>query len=227
MSTKEGSESDAPEDWMTGATVFMATELLHAIDAKTPIDHTVSHDLQSFCWVILYLLHRGAIVKPLPCPRKKESATPQQDPGSDFTYTLAGIKDEYNKLFTAMRAEGLVDGRAHMFLGSSYHHSLENLWRYFRSHGHGSIAALVAMLFKFLERCEPVIVKADKLKDSHVPAGLARMIARVQLPGEADESNPLVTPSKFALEFAHEDVIELLQVCADSHVEELRWISIT
>ncbi|RPD79631.1 hypothetical protein L226DRAFT_567713 [Lentinus tigrinus ALCF2SS1-7] len=98
-----------PGDGMTGTAIFMAQSVLEAVLDKKPIVRTAVHDVESFCWVILYAIYKHAIddtnvVKNI--PNVKNILT------EDNSTFLTKLKQEFRGLFAAYSIQNLLNRRA-------------------------------------------------------------------------------------------------------------------
>ncbi|KAI0935651.1 hypothetical protein AcV5_004012 [Taiwanofungus camphoratus] len=79
---------------MTGTAIFMAEELLNAIDAGVTISRDVHHDLESFALVLIYVIYRHTLVE-------------QKQLGQD----VADLRAEFHELFGGNSATDIIKRR--------------------------------------------------------------------------------------------------------------------
>ncbi|KAI0353169.1 hypothetical protein OH77DRAFT_632907 [Trametes cingulata] len=90
------------EDGMAGiAGIFSASEVLIAVKQRKYIVQTPAHDLQSFCWTILYVVYKAAL-KPV------SGASLKGWSGED----TQKLKKEYKELFAAATVQSLLMQRS-------------------------------------------------------------------------------------------------------------------
>ncbi|KAI0638795.1 hypothetical protein C8Q77DRAFT_1069052 [Trametes polyzona] len=89
---------------MSGTAMFMASEVLHLIDSSGDheVQRTVSHDLQSFLWTILYVVFKHTM----------DSLERTKDP-KGFQRQI--IEEEYRQMFSAISVKGLINLRLQQF----------------------------------------------------------------------------------------------------------------
>ncbi|KAF7423049.1 hypothetical protein PC9H_011213 [Pleurotus ostreatus] len=85
---------------MTGTVQFMAREILNSIVKNNPVEHTVSHDLESFAWVFAYVVLRRLL----------------RDSGDETKSTFTkddrfAIKTTYDQSFGALKLDTVLTQR--------------------------------------------------------------------------------------------------------------------
>ncbi|TFK92633.1 hypothetical protein K466DRAFT_539561 [Polyporus arcularius HHB13444] len=88
-----------PGDGLTGTAIFMAYKVLLALSADLPIVRTKEHDLESFLWVIVYVVYKHAL---------NDTEVLAQVPIAGFPKKL---RDEFHNLFSATSIHKLVHKR--------------------------------------------------------------------------------------------------------------------
>ncbi|KAJ3018700.1 hypothetical protein NUW54_g271 [Trametes sanguinea] len=162
-----------PEDAFTGRFIFKASEVLMGIHHNTPVSITRSHDLQSFLWVILYVVYRRA-VEAIPETREVEPMEHHER-----------LRAEYNALFTVYGATDLLNSRAALF-AKLYVHDMDASKlpavcagiQTLLLHGRGddALRRLLETIWIILKECQPLnvaeedVAYSDLLQALHSPA---------------------------------------------------------
>ncbi|RPD53719.1 hypothetical protein L227DRAFT_557267 [Lentinus tigrinus ALCF2SS1-6] len=80
--------------YVAGTAIFMAQSVLEAVLDKKPIVRTAVHDVESFCWVILYAIYKHAI------------------DDTNVVKNIPNLKQEFRGLFAAYSIQNLLNRRA-------------------------------------------------------------------------------------------------------------------
>ncbi|KAF4572390.1 hypothetical protein EYR36_006891 [Pleurotus pulmonarius] len=101
---------------MTGTVQFMAREILNSIVKNKPVEHTVSHDLESFAWVFAYVVLRRLL----------------RDSGDETKSTVPkdarlAVKAAYNQSFGALDLETVLTQRHSLRVFDLEENSLDGL----------------------------------------------------------------------------------------------------
>ncbi|KAI0353168.1 hypothetical protein OH77DRAFT_1438171 [Trametes cingulata] len=100
----EGNQGPLTGVGLTGTAMFMATDVLIAINDREHIVQTPAYDLQSFCWVILYVVYKAAL-------KATSSSSLNGWTGEDIE-DIKQLKKEYTELFSAATVENLLEQRS-------------------------------------------------------------------------------------------------------------------
>ncbi|KAI0641193.1 hypothetical protein C8Q79DRAFT_327555 [Trametes meyenii] len=95
--------SPKPGPRMTGTPTFMATEVLVAIRDDLPLTRTRYHDLESFIWVVLYVIYQRYV---------------RRDTGAEWTYHPK-LLEEKRRLFSASEVAVFISQRRDSFLDTT------------------------------------------------------------------------------------------------------------
>ncbi|KAI0692914.1 hypothetical protein C8T65DRAFT_744929 [Cerioporus squamosus] len=96
-----------PGDGLTGTAIFMAQAVLEAVSNGQPIVRTAEHDLESFCWVIIYVVYKHAL---------DDTETLEKIETQNFRNALL---DEFRALFAAYSIADLTGRRAKVMAKSA------------------------------------------------------------------------------------------------------------
>ena len=128
----------------------MATEVLLASLAQQTITRTLEHDLESLCWVIVYVLFKHGL-----------DHTPRGSP------THHELRSEFDRIFSAASIQSLKDLR-YTALGPSQHteeketrfKSIRGLQRY-TEQIHEDLAGFLDTMWWLLQNAQPLSSEAD------------------------------------------------------------------
>lgn len=140
--------------------IALATELLVYLSSgsvPSTIQRTLSHDLQSFCWVIIYTTFKHSIEEV-----KKMSTSAIR---GIARFNNKTFRQEFDRLFTATSTTNLVDNRRTAFLMGSVAEDhrgkalacagIENLHNYAASKDR-ALASHLKCIWHFLKKCQPL-----------------------------------------------------------------------
>ncbi|KAI9065515.1 hypothetical protein FKP32DRAFT_473386 [Trametes sanguinea] len=151
-------QPEVPEDALTGRFIFKASEVLMGIHHNTPVSRTRSHDLQSFLWVILYVVYRRA-VEEIPELREVEPMEHHER-----------LRAEHNALFTVYGATDLLNSRAALF-AKFYVHDMDDSKPpaacagiqalLLHAQGDDALRRLLETIWIILKQCQPLNVAEE------------------------------------------------------------------
>lgn len=184
---------------------FMATELLKRPPSSSFARRTVSHDLQSFCWVLICVSFKHAAVE-----LKTESASDIKDIAG---FDNKAFRLEFHALFSATSAKDLVTKRKVAFQQESgtgqalAYAGIENLHDYIDSKD-VALASHLRILWHFLKMCEPLqTVGVDQKLTAEERAFLRRVTGNAP---DAEASNAQFRA--FTTTFNHANLIGALEL---------------
>lgn len=186
---------------------FMATELLKRPPSSSFARRTVSHDLQSFCWVLICVSFKHAAVE-----LKTKSASDIKDIAG---FDNMNFRQEFHALFSAApgSAKDLATKRKVAFQQESStgqalaYAGIENLHNYVESKD-VALAAHLRIIWHFLKMCEPLqTVGVDQKLTAEERAFLRRVTGNAP---DAEASNAQFRA--FAMTFNHANFIGALEM---------------
>lgn len=204
----------------------MATEMLECImyDSDFPTHRTVSQDLQSFYWVIIYVAFRHAADDITLA--KKSGGTTHCIP--EFNHDL--FQAEYGRLFGASSAIGLAEQREAAFnivrrrpilqgaprkKYTLTYAGIENLVAYLSSKDF-AFSDWISFIWGLLHSCEPLQdIRSTGAMSSHFAVYLGSTLpVRVVQPSAAATlpEPPDVVSSDYAKRLDHAEVIKMLRM---------------
>ncbi|EIW65279.1 uncharacterized protein TRAVEDRAFT_17046 [Trametes versicolor FP-101664 SS1] len=184
----------------TESLVYLSSGLL-----PSAIQRTLSHDLQSFCWVIIYVAFKHTIEE---LKGKSISAIK-----GIAEFNKKTFDEEFNGLFAATSATNLATKRKVAFQSESgtgealAYAGIENLHNYVESKD-VALAAHLRIIWHFLKNCEPLQTMGVDKKSNADHMALMREAGNAPVQAAA----PDVQLSPFSITFNHANLIRVLEV---------------
>ncbi|OJT07954.1 hypothetical protein TRAPUB_1165 [Trametes pubescens] len=188
----------------------MATELLEHLISGSSIRRTVSQDLQSFCWVIIYITFKYTAVELM----AMSTSAIKEIVG----FNNKNVRQEFHTLFSATSATDLVNQRKVAFrmkAGTVEHRGqalayagIENLYNYVKSKD-VALARHLSMIWHLLKMCQPLQLTSGM--DDEMEAEDMRFLRKVTGDAPVAEASS-VRPSAFSITFNHADLIGVLEI---------------
>lgn len=202
----------------------MATELLRYLNSGSSVRRTVSQDLQSFYWVIIYTVFKHTAHELM----------------SSSEFTLAAINgiagfnsgrfdEECDRLFSATSAANLVKARGTAFRMTSEADGtrgeemadagIENLANYVYSKD-SRLASLLVTVWYLLKTYQPLLPRKDDVMTPGARALFQQQTGIVLVRADANAGG--IVSSDSARELDHDKVIEVLEVGLEDIIKASR-----
>lgn len=193
----------------------MSMRLLHAISNETElsIPRTAEHDVESFCWVIIYVVYRHTIEdKAL----RARNSTLHEEFEKEFAFAW---------IFSATNPGDLVDTRRSLLTATnepSSPHGIQNLVDYYIDNSETPLAGLLLNVWRRLRkaatfnRAAPSLPIYKQLLERVDEAYNREMVERGEQPQMQDSQVALQPPAQ---PVRHEALISSLKVTLSAYAE--------
>lgn len=202
----------------------MATELLRSLNSGSSVRRTVSQDLQSFYWVIIYTVFKHTAHELMSLPESARAAI-----NGIAGFNRGRFDEECARLFSATSAANLVKARGTAFRKRSEADGtrgeeladagIENLANYVYAKDSG-LASLLVTVWYLLKTYEPFLPRKDDVLTPEARALFQQQTGMMLV--RANAGAGAFVPSDSARDLDHDKIIEVLEVGLEDIIEASR-----